>query len=751
MTGRPSVPPAGRWTRFVAWLNTETNGASLAVFRIAVGFVMALEAWSLCRPSASFSGQIPLRVFYTGPDVKFHFAYPGFHWLPVLPASWMYAAVGVLGVSGVMFAAGFCYRMAAALVFLTWGYLYAIESTRTYWMSYHYLELLITFLMIWMPAARRFSVDAWLSRRPALRTVPHWTLLLLRGQLVISYVYAGVAKLNADWLLDAEPVRYYLSQGRWLEDYGTWFTTAHLTFLKRLLQSNELAYFISYAGALFDLSVGFLLLFRRTRIFGMVLLLVFHGTNHFLIFKDIEWFPLLGVLTASIFFDPDWPERVGRWLRRPRLVKPEWGWFAGGGILFPILGAALGWRRPANPPVATTNARSPLPGLAPALVCAWLAWQALLPARHFLIPGDARFTWEGLTFSWRLKAEVYRSTPCELSLEDARICSRDEAGHCRIDWAAWHGEKVIYRSLVPGRTNWGDLPEVIVLLEPLLGQRILYNPFAGSATGRSEAESRARVRDIWQEIYGHQPQIVLRTAPSADTLSACAAALRARGRAVHSTLETSQMLEQWLSEHEDPELITMMRQTHPLALEGGPNPASPFLLIEDSALVDHPGSSRMRVEPARWVDSPYTTERHDSFAVSVGGRPLIVYASGTLFELKDKIPRASIFDSENQPAKPAVISWNYLDELTYSQGMHLGLQPFLLREYAQHISNLWEREYGRLPSVRAETAVSLNGRPLQRLVDPTADLARAPLAWFHHNAWIRRLELPRIPPGASLK
>src|SRR5215813_6767212 len=73
---------AGVWAGFQSRLQTQIDGASLGAFRIAVGLVMALEAWSLCRPSASSNGKIPLEVFYTGPDVKFHFPYPGFHWLP---------------------------------------------------------------------------------------------------------------------------------------------------------------------------------------------------------------------------------------------------------------------------------------------------------------------------------------------------------------------------------------------------------------------------------------------------------------------------------------------------------------------------------------------------------------------------------------------------------------------------------------------------------------------------------------------
>ena len=100
--------------------------------------------------------------------------------------------------------------VAAGLVFLIWGYLYAIECTRTYRMSYYYLERLTTFLLIWMPAARVFSLDALLFKDTRSETIPFWPVALLRGQLVTTYFHAGLAKVNADWLLDAMPVREFV-------------------------------------------------------------------------------------------------------------------------------------------------------------------------------------------------------------------------------------------------------------------------------------------------------------------------------------------------------------------------------------------------------------------------------------------------------------------------------------------------------------------------------------------------------------
>ena len=746
--GDSSIPRANFWVRFKYLLASPINGASLAVFRIAVGIVMALEACALCRRSPGVMGKSPLETFYTGANIKFTFPYEGFQWLPMLAAHWIYVIVGIQVLAGITMALGFWYRASAATLFLSWGYLYAVESTRTYWMSHHYLELLVTFLMIWMPAARKYSVDAWLARgRKAPGTVPYWSILLLRGQLVISYFYAGVAKVNADWLLDAQPVRYFLAKARSITDYGPHLTTGQLEFAKRILHSTEFAYFISYAGAIFDLSVGFLLLIRRTRIFGVVLMLIFHATNHFIIFDDIGLFPLLGVTTALIFLDADWPERFWRWLRRPRLAKPDWPWFAGGGISFPLVGVSLGWKlSPGNPPIQGWQSFRLGYCVAP-FVVVWLVWQTLMPLRQYLIPGDGRFTWEGLSFSWRLKAEVYRSGPCELSLEDQSIISRDADGRIRINWNEWHGDKVIYRTLTPGQLDWSQIPEIAVVLEPMIGERVVYNPFAGSKGGRVEAASRDRLNHIWQELYRRQPQKAVRTYAPSQVLTAYARALQSKGYAVRSYDEIMEVLKKLYGQAANAQIIPVFREMNPFGIESEISSTSPFLVIEDASLIRETPAQPGRIDANAWVNGSYTRGEKDLAYVHVGKEPLVIHTGDFGLETKDLLPQAAIFDSLDPVPRLPSISWNYLKELTYAQGMHISMQPFLLRQYARHVATLWQTDYGRRAAVHALTVVSLNGRPFQQLVDPDADLASVSASWFCHHSWIRQLQTPRIPPG----
>ena len=732
------------WVRLQTRLGAPVNGASLAAFRFALGMVMSLEAYSLFQPNVAAinTGLSPLQTYFTGPDIKFHFSYEGFQWIPLLPAQWIYVLVGLQALAGVTMAVGLCYRLSAALVFLAWGYLFAVESTRTYWQSHYYLELLLTFLMIWMPAARRYSIDAWLTRERNLpRTVPYWTIILLRGQLVIAYFYAGVAKLNADWLLDAVPTRWVLAQPGLLSSYEKYLPPSWLESIRAILHTPWIAYFINYAGVSFDLSVGFFLLFRRTRLVAMILLLLFHATNHFIIFDDIGWFPLVGITTASVFFDPNWPEHIWNRWRARRSAKPEQRKGSKTKAARPSP-EKMRHAEPGPAPFCSSGAASLLSTW---FVLIWLLWQTLLPLRHFLIPADSRFTYEGQSFSWRLKADVRRSSPAEILVQDSSVVPASSAAASggtgaagsamRINWPEWRGEHVIYRRIAPGRIEWEHLPEILVSLEPIIGERFIYNPFAGSDTNRTGAAAEQRVRSLWQGLYGRQPQAIRSTVGLTYFLGSIAEGLRAGGnsqeaaevtrlatQAGHASSDLSNLLMDFHHRDKAGEMTAFFRSLAPFALDGEPLKAEPFVVIEDP---------------------PVLAELHRA-----AGQPLIIYTGDLGLEVKELLPQVCIFDSQENRSAPPYIWWNSPKDLTSSKLLHVSTQPFYLRRYARRVAELWQRDYGRRPIIYARTSMSFNGRPSQPMVDPEADLATVPVAWLRHNPWIKDLETARIPASA---
>lgn len=739
---------AGRWRDGLA---RPVCGASLGAFRIAVGLVMFLEAWSSFRPSLSAAGRIPLEVYYTGAEVAFPFPYEWFRWLPLFSPPLVKAVVVGMGAAALALAAGWWVRVSAAAVFLVWGYLYAVESTRTYWMSYYYLELLVVFLLMWMPSGARLGVRSGRQAGVAWTgEVPGWTVFLLRAQLLVAYFYAGWAKVNADWLLDAVPVRWFLTRPHVAQRLDFLLGPAGQARARELLQSESLAYLLSWAGAAFDLGVGFLLLARRTRALGLALMLVFHGTNHFLLFEDIEWFPLVGVLTATIFLEPDWPDRLAAWLGRPRLPVPDWRWALGGAVLLPVVGLVLGWgaRAPQRAGVARVRPGGKGSGSAgrwtAAWVAAWLGVQVMLPLRHLLIPGDHRLTLEGLSFSWRLKAEVYRVMPCEITVEDPGLVARDSAGRMRLDWTRWAGEPVLHRVLTEDRPDWSRLPELVVLRERVLGDRVVYNPQSAGAGARSDTAIRERIAALWQERYGRPPASVVRTVPPAEILDAYALALRRKGFPAQSRAEVFAAMTRLHGPGGDGQMMQFLRRCHPFTLDREGYPGSPVYVIEDPRLGGPLAGHRFALFRSEWPAGPATRCAWDEGRVDVGAVPLVVHELPAGVEEAPLPGRARLVQKAGTEAGEVRVDWNYVRDAGRSKGMHLSSNPFLLQRYAVRVADLWEREHGRRPKVLAQTAVSLNGRALQAVVDPAVDLATAPRKWLGRHAWVNDLEAPRL-------
>ena len=191
--------------------------------------------------------------------------------------------------------------------------------------------------------------------------------MILRGQVVILYFFGGIAKLNSDWL-QGEPVRY-------------WFSIKppdHI--LAAVLKEEWFVWFVCWTGLLLDLTVGFLLLSRKTRVPAMLLLVGFHLTND-QIFK-IGLFPLIGIAMLLLFVDPDRPRKVFHWLAQ-RLKK----------------GTANTEQQSLQP--GTVTPKPAAWGLTAFVVC-FLAFQAVWPLRTWTYGENPSWSEVGHCFSWRM-------------------------------------------------------------------------------------------------------------------------------------------------------------------------------------------------------------------------------------------------------------------------------------------------------------------------------------------------------------
>lgn len=190
--------------------------SSIVVFRIAFGLIML---WEVNRyPSYGW-----VASYYIDP--VYNFPYVGFEWVKPLPGNLMYVHFYALALLAVFITLGLWYRISATLFWLGFTYVFLLE--KAHYLNHLYLVVLISFLMIFIPAHRSFSLDA--RRHPGWQsdTVPTWALAVLATQVAIIYVYGGLAKINWDWL-NGEPMRTWMAnETRWVGGSlrSGWFTS----------------------------------------------------------------------------------------------------------------------------------------------------------------------------------------------------------------------------------------------------------------------------------------------------------------------------------------------------------------------------------------------------------------------------------------------------------------------------------------------------------------------------------------------
>ncbi|MFZ0014405.1 MAG: HTTM domain-containing protein [Acidimicrobiia bacterium] len=319
------------------------SGASTAMFRIGFGLVGLIL-------TVRFFAHGWIDPLFIAPE--FHFKYPGFAWVEPLPGIGMYLVFGALALCSVSIALGLWHRVGAAGFAVGLAYVELIE--RTNFLNHYYWMILTAVVMAFLPMSRTWSLDVWRGRADDTGgRVPMWVVWLLRFQVGMVYFFAGVAKINPDWLVRAEPL-------------STWLPArAELWLVGPLLALPATPFALAWAGALFDVTVVGWLLIQRTRLVAYAALVAFHLST-WLLFPSIGVFPLVMGLGALVFFEPDWPRALSR-----RVVLAQ----GGGGRLRPL------WV-----------------GVATVYVLAML----LIPVRHLAIPGDVRWTGEGYQGAWQV-------------------------------------------------------------------------------------------------------------------------------------------------------------------------------------------------------------------------------------------------------------------------------------------------------------------------------------------------------------
>ncbi len=347
--------------RAETWLTRPIDPAGLVAFRVLFGLLMCA---GLVR--SLLTGWVDR--FYG--ERQFFFKYWGASWIEPLPVEAMSALYVALALLALLVALGLFYRASALLFAIGFAYVEFIDVTN--YLNHYYLASLLAFLLVFLPLGRVGSLDA--RRRPGIRiaTVPAWCLYLLRVQVGVVYVYAGLAKLGGDWLLHAQPL-------------NLWFTARVGTpVIGPLLDQVWLAYAASWAAFLYDTTIVLWLSWRRTRPVAYAVLLGFHFFTHVLF--DIGMFPFLMSIAALVFFSPSWPRPwLERWRRLVARMDPSGPREPAGDAAPSISRLTPGWRRA---------------GLG--LAAAYCLFQVVFPLRHYLYPGNVLWDEQGMRWAWKV-------------------------------------------------------------------------------------------------------------------------------------------------------------------------------------------------------------------------------------------------------------------------------------------------------------------------------------------------------------
>ena len=336
---------------FRKYLVKEVSIAPLVVFRIAFGLLMFV---SISR----FIAKGWVHTMYVMP--KMHFPYYGFEWIKALPESGMYLVFALLLISSLGIMLGAFYRISAILFFLLFTYVELIDKTN--YLNHYYFISLISFLLIFVPADLSFSLHNKWFKRKELDQVPRVFMLMPQLQMFVVYFFAGVAKINTDWLLEAQPLRI------WLPAFS------HFPIIGSLMEKEELAFVFCWFACIYDLCIGFFLFSRRHVYVAYVFVILFHLATSLLF--NIGMFPYIMMTITIIFFREEFHVSVLNKLKK--LVR-----YAG----------AEAQKKAYLPKIST---------LGMSAFALYFIIQLLLPFRYLLYKGDLFWTEQGYRFSWRV-------------------------------------------------------------------------------------------------------------------------------------------------------------------------------------------------------------------------------------------------------------------------------------------------------------------------------------------------------------
>ena len=319
-------------SQYLKDLDTPISNISISIFRLAFSFVLLIQTYYFIADD-----------FITKNIVEPVILFPFINGLNPVSTQYLFILSYIMLISNIgMFFSRF-YKISTLIFTCCFTYFWLLD--KGYFNNHYYFMSLIAFLLLLVNNKCSFSKVIY---------VPKINLISLQFMVVLVYFISGINKINPYWLVDFQPMKHILE------------TKAIIT-QNPFFDQEFLPKLFSYLGVLFDLGIGFLLIFKKTRVIGFSLICIFNLIN-FQLFKDIGEigvFPILMITTLVLFVHPNRYLKIFKLQKNPNKIK-----------------YSIYLKK---------------------FIVVFLILQTVLPFRHILFKGHVDYNGVGQRFSWRMK------------------------------------------------------------------------------------------------------------------------------------------------------------------------------------------------------------------------------------------------------------------------------------------------------------------------------------------------------------
>jgi vitamin K-dependent gamma-carboxylase len=327
------------------------DNSQIVLFRMLFGFLMVAESFG-----AIATGWVKKTLV----DPQFTFSFFGFEWLQPLPGNGMYFYFILMGIVSLMVMLGYRYKLNILALAVLWSGAYFMQKTS--YNNHYYLVMLMTWGMVFMNPHHYASFDVK-RIKTATHFCPNWNRLFFVILVLLVFTYGAIAKFYPGW---------------WSGDFikNSFSHKTNYWLIGPLLGKEWFQQFITFSGVIFDATIIPLLIWKRTRIFAFIGLVIFNIFNAAVF--QIGIFPFTVIALTVFFFET-------KTIRKLFFSKKQY-------THVPVLD-----HQKQNNNTFTFS-----------ILIIFFLLQFALPLRHHFIPGDVNWREEGHRMSWRMMLRTKR-------------------------------------------------------------------------------------------------------------------------------------------------------------------------------------------------------------------------------------------------------------------------------------------------------------------------------------------------------